>query len=44
MHTTHSPVGPAPASLPGVRGLWNGLAQRLEALGFAFRPPSVLGD
>ena len=30
MHTTHSPVGPAPASLPGVRGLWNGLAQRLE--------------
>ena len=32
MHTTHSPVGPAPASLPGVRGLWNGLAQRLEQL------------
>ena len=30
MHTTHSPVGSAPASLPGVRGLWNGLAQRLE--------------
>jgi putative oxidoreductase len=31
MHTT-SPVGSAPASLPGVRGLWNGLAQRLEQL------------
>ena len=30
MHTTHSPVGSAPASLPRVRGLWNGLAQRLE--------------
>ena len=30
MHTTHSPIGSAPASRPGVRGLWNGLAQRLE--------------
>ena len=32
MHTTHSPVGSAPASHPGLRGLWNGLAQRLEQL------------
>ncbi|RAR53005.1 UNVERIFIED_CONTAM: putative oxidoreductase [Acidovorax defluvii] len=30
MHTTHSPIGNAPASHPGLRGLWNGLAQRLE--------------
>ena len=26
MHTTHSPIGNAPASHPGLRGLWNGLA------------------
>ncbi len=32
MHTTHSPIGNAPASLSGLRGLWNGLAQRLEQL------------
>ena len=30
MHTTHSPIGSAPASHPGLRGLWNGLAQQLE--------------
>ena len=29
MHTTHSPIGNAPASHPGLRGLWDGLAQRL---------------
>ena len=30
MHTTHSPIGNPPASHPGLRRLWNGLAQRLE--------------
>lgn len=32
MHTTHSPIDLAPASHPGLRGFWNGLAQRLEQL------------
>lgn len=32
MHTTHSPLGSAPAPHPGVLGLWNNLAQRLERL------------
>ena len=32
MHTTHAPIGTAPTSRSGVRGLWNGLAERLEQL------------
>ena len=32
MHTTHSPVGSTTAPHPSLRGLWNGLAQRLEQL------------
>jgi putative oxidoreductase len=32
MHTTHSPVGSIPTPHPGLRGLWNSLAQRLEQL------------
>ena len=32
MHTTHAPAGTAPAPHSGLKGLWNGLAERLEQL------------
>ena len=38
MHTTHSPIGAAPASHQGLRGLCNSMAQRLER----FTPHSLI--
>ena len=32
MHTTHAPTGTALSHHSGLRGLWNGLAERLEQL------------